>query len=127
MYQYAPNKVLIIDDCVDMRELLTFLLVSKGYSVDSTGNGEEAIELLNSGKLLPAVILLDLRMPVMDGFGFLNLQKESPRLKNIPVIMMTAENDIVGVRDRFKLQHVLSKPFNMTSVLDAVDRSKFLH
>ena len=127
MPQSAPATVLIVDDSVDMRELLTHLLQSKGYSVNSRTNGEEALELLNSGNPLPAVILLDLRMPVMDGLNFLELQKKSTLLQNIPVIMMTAEDDLASIKNRFEIQQILSKPFSMNSVLNAVDRNVILH
>jgi two-component system chemotaxis response regulator CheY len=87
------KHALIIDDSEDMQELLTLLLQSKGYQTDCTSNGEEALSLLNSCESLPSVILVDFRMPVMDGCSFIQMQRDCPRLKNIPVIMMTAEDE----------------------------------
>jgi CheY-like chemotaxis protein len=121
------QNILIVDDSNDMRDLLTVLLESKGYSVESRTNGAEALTLLNSGLPLPTLILLDLRMPVMDGIAFLESQKKSGLLKDIPVILMTAEDDLTVVNRRFGVQEILPKPLNVSSVLDAIERRMHLH
>jgi CheY-like chemotaxis protein len=123
----SHKQALIIDDSIDMQELLTLLLGSQGYETDCSSNGEEAIEILNSGRRLPSVILLDLRMPVMDGISFLDFQKQSHRLKDIPIIMMTAEDDIESLKKKTSTVEILTKPLSMASVLSAVERSSLLH
>jgi CheY-like chemotaxis protein len=121
------KHALIIDDSLDMQELLRLLLESKGYEIDCTSNGEEALELLNSSHRLPNVILLDLRMPVMNGLDFLNLKRESPRLKDIPIIMMTGENDVHSLIEQSELLEIITKPLSMSSILNAVNRNTYFH
>jgi CheY-like chemotaxis protein len=121
------KHALIIDDSEDMQELLTLLLQSKGYRTDCTSNGEEALSLLNSSEDLPSVILVDYRMPQMDGCSFIQYQRESPRLRHIPVIMMTAEDDIESLKKKTNILQILVKPLSMASLLHAVDKSNYLH
>jgi CheY-like chemotaxis protein len=121
------KRALIIDDSEDMQELLTLLLQSKGYETDCTSNGEEALSLLNSCKSLPSVILIDFRMPVMDGCSFIQIQRDSPRLRDIPIIMMTAEDDIDSLKRKTNLLQILVKPLSMASLLHAVDKANYLH
>jgi two-component system sensor histidine kinase/response regulator len=123
----SHKQALIIDDSEDMQELLTLLLESQGYETKCSSNGEEALDLLNSGRSLPSVILLDLRMPVMDGKMFLDLKKQSAKLKDIPTIMMTAEDDIEFLKANTNLCEILVKPLSMGSLLSAVVRSTHLH
>jgi CheY-like chemotaxis protein len=121
------KQALIIDDSLDMQDLLTLLLNSQGYETRCSSNGEEALTLLNSGGPLPSLILLDLRMPGMNGYEFLQIQRASAFLKNIPVIMMTAEDDIEGLKTKVGLSQILMKPLSMQSVLHAVHESYLLH
>ena len=127
MGQNSSKSVLVVDDSVDMRDLLTLLLESNGYSVKCRSNGVEALEWLDSEAPLPSVILLDLRMPVLDGMGFLESQKKSTRLSSIPVIMMTADDDLSEVKSKFDIHQVLTKPLNMKSVLTALSATNSLH
>jgi CheY-like chemotaxis protein len=121
------KQALIIDDSIDMQDLLTLLLNSQGYETHCSSNGEEALTLLNSCGSLPSLILLDLRMPGMNGYEFLQIQRASATLKNIPVIMMTAEDDIEGLKIKVGLSQILMKPLSMQSVLHAVHESYLLH
>lgn len=121
MNKKFSKSVLIVDDSIDLRDLLTQLLESSGYLVKCRNNGKEALDLLNSGGYLPTVILLDLRMPIMDGVDFLAVQSKSSRLKGIPVILMTAEDDLSRVKDKFEIHQILSKPLDMKSVLRSLD------
>ena len=89
------NRILIVEDAIDIRQLLQQLFELEGYTVDVASNGMEALTLLQSQSELPRVILLDLMMPVMDGFQFRELQVKDPRLASIPVLLMTADANIV--------------------------------
>jgi CheY-like chemotaxis protein len=89
----APGKaggraVLVVDDDQDIRDLLSDALIAEGYSVVTARHGAEALERLRPAG--PALILLDLMMPVMDGLAFLAAKNADPVARDIPVIAMTA-------------------------------------
>ncbi len=123
----SPKQVLIVEDSADMQDLLKLILESKGYKTNCTSNGEEALAALNSGNPLPDVILLDLRMPIMDGYEFITRQRQIPKFKNIPVIVMSGDDDSKLTRSQANLENVLHKPLNMNSVIEAVGRNTLLH
>ena len=114
MLEPAP-PILVVEDLDDHRELLTQVLLDLGYSVTSAVNGRAALELIRDG-LRPALVLLDLLMPVMDGAKFLvDLRAHAdPVLARIPVVLMTA--DPGEVTERIGGAHpdlVLAKPFGL--------------
>jgi CheY-like chemotaxis protein len=110
----AP-PILVVEDLDDHRELLTQVLLDLGYAVTSAVNGRAALELIRDG-LRPALVLLDLLMPVMDGAKFLvDLRAHAdPHLAGIPVVLMTA--DPGEVSGRIGAAHpdlILAKPFGL--------------
>ena len=108
--------VLIVDDDEDIRDALKDLLEDEGYRVLTADNGRDALETL-AGGAAPRVILLDLMMPVMDGWQFRIEQKKDPLLAAIPVVVITAAGD-VGEMD----VDVVPKPIDLERVLGAVAR-----
>ena len=84
-----PRRLLLIDDDQDLRESMTDALQGSGFVVSSAANGQEALDLLASGDP-PDVILLDLLMPVMNGWQFCEERKRDPRWAEIPIIAMSA-------------------------------------
>lgn len=82
-------NVLVVEDHADLREMLTVLLESEGYTVQAARNGAEALEAL--AELRPDVILLDLMMPVMDGFEFLEEVEQRQGLEDVPIVVLTAK------------------------------------
>jgi CheY-like chemotaxis protein len=82
-------SVMIVDDDRDIREALGELLREEGYVIEAAWNGLEALKRLHAG-FRPNLIILDLMMPVMDGFAFRAEQKQHPDLADIPVIGVTA-------------------------------------
>ncbi len=86
----APHTALIVDDDPASRDMLHRLLEGDGWTVAEAENGKIALELLRNEK--PSVILLDLMMPELDGFGFLEELHKHDRLRSIPVIVITAKN-----------------------------------
>ena len=84
------RRVMVVDDDVDVRELLAQLLELEGYQVTTAADGREALSRLAKGPL-PSTILLDLRMPGMNGWEFRAHQLANPSLASIPVIILTAD------------------------------------
>src|ERR1044071_1184503 len=78
------TMILVVEDDSAIREVLTDVLESEGYQVLNAANGREAIQLLRSSTL-PCLILLDLMMPVMNGWQFRDEQRQDPLLAPVPV------------------------------------------
>lgn len=85
--EHAP--VLIVEDDDDLREMMAQLLTLEGFRAQTVANGREALDYLRRGDL-PELILLDLMMPIMDGWEFRRIQSEDPQLSALPVIVLSA-------------------------------------
>jgi CheY-like chemotaxis protein len=81
--------VLIVEDDEDLREMMAQLLTLEGFETAAVANGQEALQYLHEAAS-PEVILLDLMMPVMDGWEFRRLQQADPALADVPVIVLSA-------------------------------------
>lgn len=119
--------VLIVDDTQHNIQLLEFMLEDAGYSVASATSGQEAIDLALSEQ--PKLILLDVMMPVMDGFEACGKLKKNPRTRDIPVIFVTAKASEADETEGFSLGAVdyISKPINEPIVLARVKTHIELH
>lgn len=106
------NSILIVEDNADLRWLYQQALQRGGYNVSLAANGQEAIDHLLSSNNRPCFILLDLMMPVMDGWQFLEKRAQDPSLSTIPVVVCSAakENLPQGIR-------VLKKPVDISTLL----------
>ncbi|MCP3167834.1 ATP-binding protein [Myxococcus qinghaiensis] len=116
----TPKHILVVDDDVDIRATLSDYLEDEGYSVAGAANGREALEYLRAHPST-SVILLDLMMPVMDGFRFRSEQKNDPKVASIPVVVMTARG-AVDPRT-LDVQDVIAKPLNLTKLMEAIARA----
>jgi len=115
-----PLTVLVVDDDRYIVEGLSDLLESEGYKVATATNGLDALDQLRRG-LRPSVIVLDLMMPTMDGWGFRQEQMKDAELKEIPVVVMTAAGVSEGsVKTKFGDIEFLPKPSNDKAFLRAV-------
>ena len=112
-----PATVFIIEDDVDTREMLAKFLELEGYTVELACNGRQALDRLADGAEA-SVILLDLMMPVMDGWEFRRRQIEDARLKNIPTIVVSAAGR--GRMAQVAADAYLSKPVDMDELLTRV-------
>jgi CheY-like chemotaxis protein len=90
---------MVVEDDVDIRQLFADVLEAKGYRVLQAGNGSEALDLLRAG-VAPALILLDLMMPVMSGAELLQILQQDPELARVPVVVVSAfaEGTVEGVK-----------------------------
>ena len=114
----APIDILLVDDDDYLRTAVLDLLASDDYTAVGVPNGLEALEWLGSAERPPRLILLDLMMPVMDGWQFRKEQLKNPLFASIPVAILSAKgNDPVddGVE-------VLKKPIRPQILLDFVAR-----
>jgi CheY-like chemotaxis protein len=111
------KKILVIDDAQDIQFLLATLLDANGYQVDCTSNGQEALSLLRISSVLPDLILLDAQMPIMDGYEFRMQQRRDARLKEIPVVVMTADDDLTVRQEMLEPLVVLHKPLQIRSLI----------
>src|SRR5688572_8496646 len=84
--------ILIVDDDASIREALASLLEDEGYTAAGVANGLQALTLLRQSEELPCLILLDLMMPVMNGWEFLNEQQQELRLAEIAVVVFSAHH-----------------------------------
>lgn len=115
------TKILLIEDNDDIRENVEEILELSGYEVFTAQNGQEGIEL--AGKCRPDIILCDIMMPVMDGYGVLEALGKQSDTSTIPFIFLTAKADRPDVRKGMELgaDDYLTKPFSDTELLNAVE------
>jgi CheY-like chemotaxis protein len=115
-------KVLIAEDNAVNRELLRELLEARGYAVDEAYDGQAALQMIEQTR--PDILLLDIGMPVLDGFAVVRRIRENPRLATLPVLAVTAYA-MQGDRERVLnsgFDGYLSKPVNPTALAEELDR-----
>ena len=115
------RDVLIVDDDPDIRDAVEEGLRYEGYDVHSAADGRDALDRLEYG-LRPAVILLDLMMPVLNGFDVLEALKNRPEWKSIPVVIVSA-NRGYEAEDLSGAVSILRKPVNVERLLAAVEQA----
>lgn len=116
--------VLIVDDNRSVSEPLADVLVEEGYMAICLDNGRDALNYLRTAPSLPSLILLDLMMPIMDGWTFRSTQLSDPKLNPIPIAVMTAGVEFMYVDQVAHMDAVafLAKPLDVNRVLAIVDR-----
>lgn len=114
------KQILVIEDDKDILEVLKDLLESEGYQVVTAENGQEGLDRLNAARSLPGLILVDLMMPIMDGFQFREQQKQHPKYKHIPVVVMSADGQVEQRKERVGVRVFLKKPLDMDVVLKTI-------
>ena len=111
--------MLIVEDDRDTREMLGRFLELEGFEVRTAANGKLALQTLHEDVLHPCVIILDLMMPVMNGWQFREIQRTDPSLAEIPVVVVTA----AGPRDDIPTINAdgwLSKPVDFDRLLETI-------
>jgi CheY-like chemotaxis protein len=116
----SGRHILLVEDDVAIRETVADVLECEGFAVTCAANGEEALRRLGDGSSRPGVILLDLMMPVMDGWAFRSAQRSDPRISGIPVVVLSAGAE--GSLASLAPDAYLPKPFELDRLLDVVGR-----
>jgi len=114
--------ILIVDDDAGIRQLLLLFLEHKGYTAKSVANGREALDHLQTDQPLPQLILLDLMMPIMDGATFRQAQQADPRIATIPVVVLSAAENIEPQAPLLTANAYISKPIEFDSLLQIVEQ-----
>jgi CheY-like chemotaxis protein len=118
----ALPSILVVDDDQDIREILAIVLQRQGCEVIVASDGAHALELLRNGSACPAVILLDLRMPIMNGWQFREEQLRDPRLASIPVVVMTGDRSQAAREGLPGTAGFLAKPLELQELRALVSR-----
>ena len=113
-----PALILVVDDDPDLLELVGEVLVDRGYRISLARNGEEALERIEDE--VPDLVLLDMRMPVMDGWTFARHLRDRHG-RSIPVVVMTAAEDSKLRADEIGADSDLGKPFDLQQLHDVVE------
>jgi len=120
--QTASQRILIVEDDADIRDLLEIVLSSSGYDVETAANGRLGLERLKT--FTPDLILLDLAMPELDGIGFLKAKRDQYDVRDIPVIVLSARDKNTDVIEAVEVgaDNYIIKPFNTDAVLNSIRR-----
>lgn len=113
--------ILIVEDEHDVRVTLRMALELEGYQVYSAGNGQQALNMLLNYDVVPSLIILDLMMPVMNGWDFLEVLKQEPKLKHIPVLVTSAAGNRSKVSDVIGF---LPKPIRLDQMMDLIQQAQ---
>ena len=113
------QPILVVDDDDDFREALVEVLSEAGYPVDQAGDGEAALRRMSAET--PGVVLLDLKMPVLDGWGVVERMRKDARMAHIPILILSAygfewESELLGA------QGYVPKSVGMEEILERIRR-----
>jgi CheY-like chemotaxis protein len=121
--ELSSKRILIVEDSEDFQFLVRHLLESEGYHVESAFNGLEALNKLGALFALPHLIILDIMMPVMDGFEFKERIEKDPRLKDIPIVVVTAHGDQLTTMAKIGARDIIHKTADMSSFLEIIKKN----
>jgi CheY-like chemotaxis protein len=115
----ARKDVLVVDDDPDMIDALLLVLGTAGYATRSAANGKQALEAVAQNK--PALVLLDMLMPVMNGWQFAR-ELHDRYGRAVPIVVVSAAEHVRARAQEVGAEDALSKPFNMADLLRVVAR-----
>ena len=113
------RQILIVDDDLDIRELLAETLEERGFDVVTAANGLEAISVVRNMTTPPSIILLDLMMPVLDGYGFLEERAKDAALASIPVAVISAGHGLDPSR-LSNAARIIPKPIDVSLLVSVI-------
>jgi CheY-like chemotaxis protein len=115
----VTRPVLVVDDDDGIRDSIDMTLSDEGYQVLTATHGADALTLVDQH--LPSLILLDMRMPVMDGWQFARAYRQRPG-PHAPIVVVTAALEAAGRAAEIHADGVLPKPFRLADLLEVVGR-----
>ena len=116
------STILVVDDQIDLRDAIAVLLDVEGYDVADAENGRDALQYLQTHANVAAIVL-DLAMPVMDGWQFLAERRKDPMLSDIPIIVVTGVSDVRRRQRELGDVTVLGKPFHFDELIRELRRA----
>jgi CheY-like chemotaxis protein len=117
----SDHPVLVIDDDPDIRWTVAELLEDWGYTVTTAVHGRDALDKLEAG-VRPCLILLDLTMPVMNGYEFRQAQRADPAFAEIPTIVLSAAGNLAERAKELAVDNVLRKPIALEQLSSIAER-----
>jgi two-component system chemotaxis response regulator CheY len=114
------TDVLVVDDDTDIRESISHLLEFEGYKIAMASNGVEGFAQLKEKR--PSLILLDLMMPVMDGWQFKTQLDSNPEFNGIPIVVVSADGNIREKSESIGVSEFLTKPIEIEHLLKIVEK-----
>jgi len=115
------ERILIVDDDESIRQVVRLFLEDEGFEVHTCANGQAALDVV--GEFCPEIILLDLRMPVMDGYEFVSRYRALPA-PHAAIVAFIATLHGESDRDSIAAASLLEKPFDLDDLLRAVDEAR---
>ncbi len=117
------KTVLVVDDSVSMRQMVSFTLTGAGYEVVEAGDGKEAVDKLNGGAK-PNLVITDLNMPNMDGIALIKAVRGMPTHKFTPILMLTTESSDAKKKEGQSAGATgwVVKPFNPEQMLATIKK-----
>lgn len=115
-----PRPILVVDDDPGLREILELTLRSEGYEIVVARDGLDAMALIE--ERLPGLVVLDWMMPRLDGLGFAAELAHRGLRERVPILLLTAANAAENRAAQIEAAAVLAKPFELSDLLDTVER-----
>ncbi|GIV98271.1 MAG: hypothetical protein KatS3mg057_2928 [Herpetosiphonaceae bacterium] len=118
--EQSSAYVLIVEDDFGIRDAVTQILEDEGYTVVGVTNGMEALDYLRNTPDVPALILLDLTLPLMSGWQFISMCQQDSALRSIPIMVMSADSSFLHTISATGAAGYLQKPIEINTLLDTV-------
>ena len=109
------KKILVVDDDIAAQKILQAFLVSKGFEVETAADGLAGLEKMRQAR--PDLVVLDVMMPRMDGYGFVLEMKKDAKFRNVPVIVLTAREMMRDVFMQEGIKDYVVKPYDPEELL----------
>jgi DNA-binding response OmpR family regulator len=122
MTEVTKPRILVVEDDPDLRRILKLQLESRGYEITEAENGAEGFQAIQTA--VPECVILDLMMPVLDGFGFLKRVRSIMVTKDVPILILTASEDERNRVRGFQYQAdaYMSKPYDLEKLTQQVEK-----
>lgn len=115
--------VLVVDDDIAIRQALEMVMTDQGLRCLGLPDGQRALDFLRSPEPLPDLIMLDVMMPIMNGWEFRRAQLMDPVLAAVPTILLTAATETAHYLAEFRIQEMLRKPVDLDTLFAAIERN----